>query len=117
MFKISATRSLASSNQLPVFRKQTQISSIYTQLSSIKPASNGLPRPVKTVRTTEIGNVALPPKTSATNNNHITIVNHRSTPELRNIRSTTSSTVNNNNVNQAGNKIQTGTSLTNGYKI
>lgn len=92
VFKISATaRSTSASNQLPVFRKQTQISSIYTQLSSIKPA-NGLPRPVKTVKTTQIGNVAsLPPKPpspAGANNNHITIVNHRSSPELRNIRTT-----------------------------
>lgn len=67
----------------PAFRKQTQISSVYTQLSSIKPT--GLPKHAnacKTVRTTHIGNSY--PATKGPR----TISNHKSSPELRTVRTT-----------------------------
>lgn len=74
------------------FRKQQQISSVYTQLSSIKPTTNGnnyLPPPTpsslqppksvnscKTVKTTHIGNIG-------STASRICIANHKSSPELR----------------------------------
>uniref|UniRef100_A0A336LMU9 CSON015058 protein n=1 Tax=Culicoides sonorensis TaxID=179676 RepID=A0A336LMU9_CULSO len=92
--------------QTPAFLKQTQVSSIYTKLSSIKPTTtNSLNNnnnnhtnklnSYKTVRTTQIGNV-MPSKIAANvanhnlnhnNNNKLTLngklSNHKSSPELR----------------------------------
>lgn len=89
--------------QAPSNRKQTQISSIYTQLSSVKPlpvsanisqkrylTNNGVQNKNghKTVRTTQIGNIQSVNKNvnHPHNNNENSgnrIVNHKSSPELR----------------------------------
>ncbi|XP_063702961.1 uncharacterized protein LOC134832758 isoform X2 [Culicoides brevitarsis] len=87
--------------QSPAFLKQTQVSSIYTKLSSIKPTTtlNAANRqmltqtsqsPHKTVRTTQIGNV-MPSKTAVNaanskiymNGMGKLLANHKSSPELR----------------------------------
>lgn len=94
--------------QSPAFLKQTQVSSIYTKLSSIKPTSttlnnnnrllNSHSQSHKTVRTTQIGNV-MPSKTVVNaanskilmNGNGIAngkLSNHKSSPELRSINGT-----------------------------
>lgn len=96
--------------QSPAFLKQTQVSSIYTKLSSIKP-TNTVPnnnrlnlnshnsQSHKTVRTTQIGNV-MPSKvvvnaanTKILMNGHGNLPNgklsnHKSSPELRSINGT-----------------------------
>jgi len=69
----------------PALRKQTQISSVYTQLSSVKPT--GLPRnpnACKTVRTTHIGNISTNGYTAkAPLFNGNSRASYKSSPELR----------------------------------
>lgn len=94
------------------FIKQTQVSSIYTKLSSIKPTTTtsnnnklNSNSSHKTVRTTQIGNV-MPSKivVNAANTKILTngtyangkLSNHKSSPELRSINGTTTK---NNGVN------------------